>query len=86
MHTVHSRQDREVHLCWPHCVSAASRQYCEFWGRPWRECTLPEKESAQTQGKMFGAMVDEEETYERVQDLLDRAVEPGTIPKSSNTG
>ena len=71
---------------WPHCVSAASRQYCEFWGRPWRECTLPEKESAQTQGKMFGAMGDEEETYERVQDLLDRAVEPGTIPKPSNTG
>ena len=65
---------------WPDCVSAASRQYCEFWGRPCRECTLPEKESAQTQGKMFGAMVDEEETYERVQDLLDRAVEPGTIP------
>ena len=37
--------------------------------------TLPEKESPK-QGKMFGAMVDEEETYERVQDLLDRAVEP----------
>ena len=27
---------------------------------------------------MLGAKVDEEETYERVQDLLDRAVEPET--------
>ena len=64
---------------WPDCVSGASRQYCEFWGRPWRECTLPEKEPAQTQGKMFGAMVDEEETYERVQDLLDSAGPGGGI-------
>ena len=46
-----------------------------FWGRPWGECTLPEKEPEQTQGKMLGAMVDEEETYERAQDLLDRAGE-----------
>ena len=60
---------------WPDCVSGASRQYCEFWGRPWQECTLSEKEPEQTQGKMLGAMVDEEETYERAQDLLDRAGE-----------
>ena len=58
---------------WPYCVSSASRQYCEFWGRPWAECSLPEKEPAQTEGKMFGAMFDEEETHERVQNLLDRA-------------
>ena len=61
---------------WPDCVSGASRQYCEFWGRPWRECTQPEKEPEQTQGKMLGAMADEEETYERVQELLERAGEP----------
>ena len=60
---------------WPECVSGASRQYCEFWGRPWKECSLPEKEPAQTEGKMFGAMFDEEETHERAQDLLDRAGE-----------
>ena len=60
---------------WPDCVSNASRQYCEFWGRSWQECTLPEKEPTQPQGKMFGAAVDEEETYQRVQDLLDRAGE-----------
>ena len=39
---------------WPDCVSGASRQYCEFWGRPWLECTLPEKEPGRTQGKIFG--------------------------------
>ena len=60
---------------WPDCVSGASRQYCELWGRSWQECTLPEKEPEQTQGKMLGAMVDEEETYELAQDLLDRAGE-----------
>ena len=63
----------EFTCAWPDCVSGASRQYCEFWGRPWQECTLPEKEPEQTQGKMLGAMVDEEETHERVQDLLDSA-------------
>ena len=63
---------------WPDCVSSASRQYCEFWGRPWQVCTLPEKEPAQTQGKTFGAMVDEEITYEHVQELIDRAGDLGT--------
>ena len=62
---------------WPDCVSGASRQYCEFWGRPWQECTMPEKEPAQTQGKMFGAMVDEEMTYEHAQELIDRAGQRG---------
>ena len=28
---------------WPDCVSGASRQFCEFWGRPWQECAMPEK-------------------------------------------
>ena len=63
---------------WPDCLSSASRQYCEFWGRPWQECTLPEKETTQTQGKMFGAMVDEEITYEHAQELIDRAEDLGT--------
>ena len=66
---------------WPDCVSSASRQYCEFWGRPWLECTLPEKEPAQAQQKMLGAMVDEEMTYEHAQDLIDRAGELGTGPE-----
>ena len=63
---------------WPHCVSGASRQYCEFWGRPWLECTLPERDAAQTQSKMFGAIVDEEVTYEHDQELIERARELGT--------
>ena len=71
---------------WPDCVSGASRQYCEFWGRPWAECTLPEKEPEQTQGKMLGAMVDEEKTYERVQDLLDRAGERKDGPGFGQAG
>ena len=61
---------------WPDCVSGTSRQYCEFWGRPWTECSLPEKEPEQTQGKALGAMFDEEETYDRAQDLLNTAREP----------
>ena len=63
----------EFTCAWPDCVSSTSRMYCEFWGRPWGECSLPEKEPKQTQGKMVGAMFDEEETYEHAQDLLDRA-------------
>ena len=76
-------EDGTFTCAWPDCVSGASRQYCEFWGRPWAECRLPEKEPAQTQGKMFGAMADEEETYERVRDLLDSARDPrlGQGPK-----
>ena len=63
---------------WPDCVSARSRLHCEFWGRPWSECTLPEKEPAQTQGKMFGEMADQEMTYEHAQELIERAGEMGT--------
>ena len=85
--TPFTRDETGTFTCsWPDCVSGASRQYCEFWGRPWQECTLPEKEPEQTQGKMLGAMVDEEETHERVQDLLDRAGEPdtghGSVPRN----
>ena len=80
--TPFTKDDTGAFMCaWPDCVSAASRQYCEFWGRPWRECSLPEKEPAQTQGKQVGAMFDEEETYERVQDLLDRAGKTATEPE-----
>ena len=66
---------------WPDCVSSASRHYCEFWGRHWAECTLPEKEPEQTQGKEFGSMFDEAEAYERVQDLLNRASEIRMSPE-----
>ena len=54
-----------VRCAWPDCVSERSRSYCEFWGRPWSECTLPEKEPAQTEGKLFGAKIDKEETGKR---------------------
>ena len=59
-------------------MSSASRQYCEFWGKPWRDCTLLENEPDQTQQKMFGAMVDDEMTYKHAQELIDRAVDLGT--------
>ena len=70
-----------ITCAWPDCVSSSIRLYCEFWGRPWSECRLPDKEIAQTQGKQVGAMLDEEESYERVQDLLDRAGETATEPE-----
>ena len=54
-----------VTCAWPDCVSNSSRHHCEFWGRPWSECTLPEKEPAQTEGKMLGAEIDREEAEER---------------------
>ena len=60
---------------WPVCVSGASRQYCEFWGRPWADCTLPEKEPEQTQAKAVGATFDEDVLREHAQDLLDMAAE-----------
>ena len=66
---------------WPDCLSSTSRRYCEFWGRPWLECTLPEKEPAQSQGKMFGAMADQEMMYEYAQELIDSAGEMGTGPR-----
>ncbi len=50
---------------WPDCVSARSRLHCEFWGRPWSECSLPEKEPAQTQGKIVGSLIDEEVAEEQ---------------------
>ena len=47
-------------LCaWPDCSSQSGRQYCEYIGRPWRQCLLPEKESAQTEGKREGAFLDQ---------------------------
>ena len=46
-------------LCaWPDCSAWAGRQHCEYIGRPWRECLLPEKEPAQTEGKREGAFLD----------------------------
>ena len=71
---------------WPDCVSDTSRLYCEFWGRPWSECTLPEKEPAQTQEKAVGAMLDEEVLREHAQELLDRAGETETGSGPSATG
>ena len=60
---------------WPDCVASASRQYCEFWARPWLECTLKEKEPAQTEGKKLGAMLDEELAFEHVQEFIGKAGE-----------
>ena len=50
-----------VQCAWPDCVSDTNRRHCEFWGRPWSECTLPEIELAQTQGKALATTIDEEE-------------------------
>ena len=55
---------------WPDCVSQSSRGYCEFWARPWSECALPEKEPAQTAGKLFGAEIDRQQAEERAQELI----------------
>ena len=59
-----------VRCAWPDCVSGSSRRYCEFWGRPWSECALPEKEPAQTEGKLLGAEIDEEGAEEQAQELI----------------
>lgn len=46
-------------LCaWPDCSSWSGRQHCEYIGRPWRECLLPEKEPAQTDGKREAPVMD----------------------------
>ncbi len=36
---------------WPDCVSSSVRLHCEYIGRPWVDCWLPEIESAQTRAK-----------------------------------
>ena len=59
-----------VRCAWPDCVSGSSRRYCEFWGRPWSECTLPEKEPSQTEGKLIGAEINREEAEEQAQELI----------------
>ena len=46
---------------WPDCVSDTNRTHCEFWGRPWAECTLAELESDQTEGKRLAALIDGEQ-------------------------
>ena len=66
-----------VRCAWPECVSESSRRYCEFWGRPWSECTLPEKEPAQTEGKLFGAVIDEEEAEEHAIEAIAKVLNPG---------
>ncbi len=59
-----------ITCAWPDCVSSAARVHCEFWERPWSECTLPDKEDAQTQGKMMGALADQQEASEEAEKLL----------------
>ena len=66
-----------VRCAWPDCVSNSSRHHCDFWGRPWSECTLPEKEPAQTEGKLIGAEIDREEAEEQAQELMAEAWERG---------
>ena len=55
---------------WPDCVSSIGRHHCEFWGRPWSECSLPDREPAQTEGKLLGAEVDAQEAAEQMAYLL----------------
>ena len=66
-----------VRCAWPECVSESSRRYCEFWGRSWSECTLPEKEPAQTEGKLFGAVIDEEEAEEHAIEAIAKVLNRG---------
>ena len=46
---------------WPDCVSDTNRTHCEFWGRPWAECTLPELEPNQTEGKTLATLIDQQQ-------------------------
>ena len=50
-----------IRCSWPDCVSDTKRTHCEFWGRPWGECTLAELEPDQTEGKRLAALINEEE-------------------------
>ncbi len=43
---------------WPDCVSSSRRLYCEYLGRPWTGCRLPEIEPAQTQAKAVAGELD----------------------------
>ena len=49
----------ETKCAWPDSVSSSTRQHCEYIQRPWRECTLPELEPKQTQGKVVAGKLDE---------------------------
>ena len=62
-----------VTCAWPDCVSASGRRHCEFWGMPWSECILPEKEPAQSEGKLIGAEIDREEVEERADEFMAKA-------------
>ena len=50
-----------VRCAWPDCVSDTNRTHCEFWGRHWAACSLPELEPDQTEGKGLAALIDLEE-------------------------
>ena len=39
---------------WPDCVSSASRQYCEFWGRPWPEAPCRKRNWRRRRGRSLG--------------------------------
>ncbi len=43
---------------WPDCVSSSMRLYCEYLGRPWTGCRLPEIEPAQTEAKTLAGEID----------------------------
>ena len=56
---------------WPECVSNRNRTTCQFWNKPWSDCPMPQKEEAQTQGKVVANLIDDEETLERAQRPFD---------------
>lgn len=55
---------------WPECVSNRTRTICQFWNKPWSDCPMPQKEDAQTEGKVMAAYMDEEEAEERTHYLF----------------
>ena len=49
----------ETKCAWPDCVSSRMRLYCEYLGRPWAECRLPEIEPAQAQARSVARELDD---------------------------
>ena len=48
----------QAKCAWPDCVSSSMRLYCEYLGRPWTGCRLPETEPAQMKAKTLAREID----------------------------
>ena len=52
--------DEGQEICsWPDCVQQGNRQYCQYLEKRWAECTLCEKDTAQTESKIWAKDFDE---------------------------